>query len=69
MKNYGIKENGLTNNKVLLDWVQEVAELTKPEKVVWITGEEAQLEEIRKEGCSTGELISAQKRYQRRGKS
>lgn len=57
MKNYGIKENGLTNNKVLLDWVQEVAELTKPEKVVWITGEEAQLEEIRKEGCSTGELI------------
>ena len=57
MNNYGIKENGLTNNKVLLDWVQEVAELTKPEKVVWITGEEAQLEEIRKEGCSTGELI------------
>ena len=43
MKNYGIKENGLTNNKVLLDWVQEVAELTKPEKVVWITGEESQL--------------------------
>ena len=56
MKNYGIKENGLTNNKVLLDWVQEVAELTKPEKVMWITGEEAQLEELRKEGCSTGEL-------------
>lgn len=56
MKDYGIKENGLTNNKVLLDWVQEVAELTKPDKVMWITGEEAQLEELRKEGCETGEL-------------
>ena len=56
MKDYGIKENGMTNNKVLLDWVQEVAELTKPDKIMWITGEEAQLEELRKEGCSTGEL-------------
>ena len=56
MKNYGIKENGLTNNKVLLDWVEEVAQLTRPEKVVWITGDEAQLEELRAEGCETGEL-------------
>ena len=56
MKDYGIKENGITQNKVLLDWVQEVAELTQPDSVAWITGEEAQLEEIRKEGCSTGEL-------------
>lgn len=57
MKNYGIKENAMTDNKVLLDWVQEVAELTKPDRVVWITGDEAQLEELRAEACSTGELI------------
>lgn len=56
MGNYGIKENALTNNQVLLDWVEEVAQLTKPDKVVWITGEEAQLEELRAEACSTGEL-------------
>ncbi len=54
--NYGIKENGITDNKVLLDWVQEVAELTKPDKIVWITGEESQLDKLRTEACETGEL-------------
>ncbi|MGI6258080.1 MAG: phosphoenolpyruvate carboxykinase (GTP) [Anaerovoracaceae bacterium] len=39
------------------DWVEAVAEMTKPDKVVWITGEESQLEELRREACESGEMI------------
>ena len=46
-----------TKNPHLLAWIDEMTKLTKPDKVVWITGEESQLEDIRKEGCSTGEMI------------
>ncbi len=44
-------------NMNVKDWVQGVAEMTKPDKVVWITGEESQLEALRKEACESGELI------------
>ena len=47
----------LTTNKYILDWVKEMAELTKPDKIVWIDGSEEQLEELRREAVSTGELI------------
>ena len=47
----------MTNNKQVLKFVNDAVELCQPEKVVWITGEEAQLEELRKEALSTGELI------------
>ncbi len=47
----------MTNNKQVLKFVNESAELCQPDKIVWITGEEAQLEELRKEALSTGELI------------
>ena len=47
----------MTNNKQVLKFVNDAVELCQPEKVVWITGEEAQLEELRKEAWSTGELI------------
>lgn len=56
MKKYEIKENPLTGNKVLLDWVEEVANLTKPDEIIWISGDEKQLEELRAEALSTGEL-------------
>lgn len=46
-----------TKNPHLLSWIDEMTKLTKPEEVVWITGEESQLEDLRKEGCSTGEMI------------
>jgi len=46
----------LTENKYVLDWIEEMAALTNPDKIVWITAEEDQLEELRKEACSTGEL-------------
>ncbi len=45
-----------TTNKYVLNWVDEMVELTQPDEVIWITGEEAQLEEIRKKGCDTKEL-------------
>ena len=47
----------LTSNKSVLKWVDEMVALTKPEKVVWIDGSEEQLEALRAESCSTGEMI------------
>jgi len=47
----------MTNNKVVLDWLNEMAEMTKPEKIVWIDGSEEQLEALRAEAVESGELI------------
>lgn len=47
----------MTNNKFVLDWINGVEGLLKPKKTVWITGEEAQLEELKNEAIKTGELI------------
>jgi len=47
----------LTENKHIINWVQEMARLCKPENIVWIDGSEAQLAQLRQEGFRTGELI------------
>ena len=47
----------LTQNKSILSWIDEKVELLKPDKIVWIDGSKEQIEELRKEACSTGELI------------
>ena len=47
----------MTNNKYVLSWIDEMAAMTKPDKIVWIDGSEEQAEALRKEACSTGELI------------
>ena len=47
----------MTNNKQVLEFVKQSAELCQPDNIVWITGEEAQLEELRQEALKTGELI------------
>ena len=47
----------MTNNKYVLDWIEEIKALVKPEKVVWIDGSQTQAEELRAEACGTGELI------------
>jgi phosphoenolpyruvate carboxykinase (GTP) len=44
-------------NKYVHEWVEKQAALTKPDEIVWITGEEAQLAELRKQALATGELI------------
>ena len=46
----------LTKNRAVLDWIDEQIQLTKPDRVIWIDGSEAQLEALRQEGCATGEL-------------
>ena len=47
----------VTKNTNLLKWVEEMTALTKPERVIWIDGTQEQLEQLRKESCSTGEMI------------
>ena len=46
----------LTTNQHVLKWVDEMVALTKPDRVVWIDGSEEQLEALRAEACSTGEM-------------
>ncbi len=47
----------MTTNKQVLKFVEESVALCKPAEVVWITGEEAQLEALRAEAMATGEII------------
>ncbi|NLT58682.1 MAG: phosphoenolpyruvate carboxykinase (GTP) [Clostridiales bacterium] len=46
-----------TTNRALQQWLAYCADLMKPDEVVWIDGTEAQLEQLRAEGMSTGEMI------------
>ncbi len=47
----------MTNNKYILSWIDEMAAMTKPDRIVWIDGTEEQAEELRREACRTGELV------------
>ncbi len=47
----------MTNNKKVLTWLEEMKALCKPANVVWIDGSDAQLDELRAEAVSTGEMI------------
>ena len=47
----------LTDNKKVLDFVNESAQLAQPDEIVWIDGSEAQLAKLREEACKTGEMI------------
>jgi phosphoenolpyruvate carboxykinase (GTP) len=51
------KEQMLTNNKNVLAWVDEMVALCKPAKVVWIDGSDEQLQALREEAVSTGEMM------------
>ncbi len=46
----------MTTNKHILNWINEMAEMTCPDNIVWIDGSEAQAEELRAQACATGEL-------------
>lgn len=48
--------NSLTKNPHVLAWLDEVVALTTPDKVVWIDGSEEQLQSLRDEAISTGEM-------------
>lgn len=47
----------MTQNKHVLSWIDEMADMTQPDKIVWIDGSEEQAEALRAEACSTGEMI------------
>ena len=47
----------MTTNKHVLSWIDEMAAMTQPDKIVWIDGTEEQAEALRAEACSTGEMI------------
>lgn len=47
----------LTNNQNVIKWVDEMIALCKPENVVWIDGSKEQLDALKKEAISTGEMI------------
>ena len=47
----------MTENKYILDWINEMAAMTQPDKIVWIDGSDEQTEALKEEACSTGEII------------
>ena len=46
-----------STNKKLLEWVNKIAKLCKPERIVWIDGSEEQKLHLEKECVQSGELI------------
>ena len=50
-------QNAPTNNKSVLDWLEDKLALVNPDKVVWIDGSDEQIEALRAEACATGEMI------------
>ena len=47
----------MTKNIHVNSWIDEMAAMTQPDKIVWIDGSEEQAEALRAEACSTGEMI------------
>ena len=47
----------MIKNQLVIDWVSECAQLTKPEEIVWVDGSEDQLNSIRKVALDSGELL------------
>ena len=47
----------MTNNKKVLDFIQETKALCQPDNIVWIDGSEEQLEALRKQACDEKILI------------
>ena len=47
----------MTNNKAVLEFVEQSRALCQPDNVVWITGDEALYQKLRDEACKTGEMI------------
>ena len=50
-------KNAPTKNPTVLAWLEDKLNLVNPDKIVWIDGSEEQIEALRAEACSTGEMI------------
>lgn len=46
-----------TANKHILSWIDKMAEITKPDRIIWIDGSEAQLNELRELAVREGTMI------------
>ena len=46
----------MTNNKHVLSWIEEMADLVQPKEFVWIDGSEEQTNALRAQACASGEL-------------
>jgi Phosphoenolpyruvate carboxykinase (GTP) len=46
-----------TNNKQLLEWVEEVAELTQPDRVEWCDGSQSEWDRLTAELVESGTFI------------
>ena len=49
--------NALTKNPSVLSWIEDKVALVQPDQIVWIDGSEDQLNALRAEACSTGEML------------
>ncbi len=47
----------MTTNQKVLTWLDEMTKICRPDQVVWIDGSQEQLDALRNEACSTGEII------------
>ena len=47
----------MTNNKKVLNWLDEMVKLTQPDEVIWIDGSDEQKHALEDEAVSTGEMI------------
>ena len=47
----------MRKNAAVDAWILEMADMTKPDQIVWIDGSEEQLEALRQEAMATGEII------------
>ena len=50
-------QNTPTNNKYILSWIEEMADMCRPDAIVWIDGTEKQAEQLRDKACASGEII------------
>ncbi len=50
-------KNAPTKNPTVLAWLEDKLKLVNPDKIVWIDGSKEQIEALRAEACSTGEMI------------
>ncbi len=46
----------MTNNKTVLNWIEEMKTLLTPDKIVWVDGSDEQRDELRRIACECGEL-------------
>ncbi len=56
-----VHETATTTNPEILEWVTEVAELTKPDQVLWCDGSQDEWNRITSEMVESGSLIPLDK--------